>query len=131
MNELFDHTKLAAYYLWEYTGSENALNLWYCAEDIACFLDQSNVLESGLADGILKQGVYSEMYIWFVRHIAFRLYIYTNNPDDKHNWYTAEHLLNDAAWVENITMMANILREGRGGMALGIRSDEVRAYYVK
>ena len=35
---LFNDTKLAAYHLWEYTHLDNTLQLWYCVEDIACFL---------------------------------------------------------------------------------------------
>ena len=63
-NNWFEHTKLVAYYLWEHSGCENALNLWYASEDIASFFEQANILDTGMVDSIKKLGLGSEGYVW-------------------------------------------------------------------
>jgi hypothetical protein len=124
-NNLYERTKLAAYYLWDETGCDRALELWYCAEDAACFLEQSNITDSVTVYGITKLGRLSEAYIWFVRNIAFRLYVYTGETDELRNWYTAERLIGSEAWVGAVTGMAGLLREA----GCEARSGEVRARY--
>ncbi|MDR3239453.1 MAG: hypothetical protein LBT44_05140 [Clostridiales bacterium] len=109
MNEfLFESTKTAAYFLWETTKCDNTLTLWNCAEDIACFLEQSDILSPARITIILGTGVYDMGYISFVRHIAYRIYIYTGREDSLKNWFDAEALLNNIEWRQAITRMAYI-----------------------
>lgn len=128
---LFDSTKLAAYYLWEHTGCENALNLWYCAEDMACYFEQFNILEKQRVDAILRLGVYDPGYIQFVRHIAYRIYIYTNRTDDTANWYAAERLLANGEWTDALLDMSAIYHKEKTNQSVmnEVRSENVRAYY--
>jgi hypothetical protein len=107
-NKLFAHTKLAAYFLWEYTGNDNTLKLWRCAEDIAEFLQSSGILSPDRVVSILRLGIYDLGYINFVRHIAYRIYIHTENEDSLANWFVAERLLSNAEWRQAVTDMANI-----------------------
>ena len=125
----FECTKMVAYYLWEHTGYENALSLWYAAEDIACFFEQTNILELGMVDSIIRLGLRSEGYIWFLRHISYRLYLHTGNTDELANWYLAECLLGNPAWVQCLEEMANLLSSGSAGTIGQVRSDIVRSYY--
>lgn len=125
----FESTKLASYHLWEYTNHDNALDLWYCAEDISCYLEQANILDEGMMHSIQHLGVGSEGYIWFVRHIAYRLYLYSRNHDDLANWYTAEKLIEDLSWVKSITEMASMLRKDRHHAMEQLRSDQVKNFY--
>ena len=128
-HDWFEHTKIAAYYLWEHTGNENALELWHAAEDIACFFEQANITEVGMVDSIRKLGVGSEGYVWFVRNIAFRLYSYTRNPDDLANWFLVEGLLSASPWVDSIVTMADMLRKDSSATAEQMRSDQIRIFY--
>ena len=98
--------KLAAYHLWEYTHLDNTLRLWYCVEDIARFLKQSDILTIAQLDSILSQNVHDLGYIHFVRHIAYRIYIYTDNGDDLFNWLAAESLLGNREWKQSLIGMA-------------------------
>ena len=131
--DLFECTKLAAYYLWEQTDCDQALHLWYCAEDIACFFEQSDILNLEALNIIINQETKEDSYIWFVRHIAFRLYVFTNIKDEFINWYAAERLLKSHGWIENALNMAMIMRFNKDkGIAMdGVRSDNVRAFYAK
>jgi len=129
--EWFDCAQMVAYYLWEQSGCENALDLWYAAEDIACFFEQANILDCQMADSIKKLGIYSEGYVWFVRNISYRLHIYSGNENELTNWFLVERLLSTAAWLENITAMAKMLRTDSGEIAEQVRSDIVRNFYGK
>ena len=128
---LFENTKVAAYFLWEHTQNSNALNLWYCAEDIACYLEQEDILTRAALTAIMRASVYDLGYISFVRPIAFRIYVYTNCDDSLSNWYAAERLLNNEEWCEALTSMADYYRseKNNSGMISEVRSDQVRNYY--
>ena len=128
---LFDNTKKAAYFLWEYTQVDNTLQLWYCAEDIACFLEQSVILSGKQLEAILALDVYDLGYIQFVRHIAYRIYIYTNNNDALFNWYAAERLLANGEWRQAVIHMAytyNTQKTVAGGLSC-IHSGHVKNFY--
>jgi hypothetical protein len=136
MNDWFEYARLAAYFLWEHTGCDNALELWYCAEDIACFFEQANILETSMVEGIIKLSASSEGYIWFLRHMAFRLYLYTGNDHELTNWFLAEQLLTNLGWVQNVTAMAAMLRENMTDNVVvafdameHLRSDTVKSFY--
>ena len=126
----FEHTKLASYCLWELTGYDGALDLWYAVEDIAAFFEQANIVEAGMVDSIRGLGPGSEGYVWFVRNIAFRLHVYTRNEDGLTNWFLVEQLLVNPTWVNNLTAMAALLKTNAGGAIKQIRSDMVRSLYV-
>ena len=132
MNEtLLENTKLAAYFLWEYTQDDNTLRLWYCVEDIACFLEQSDILTVKQLESILALDVYDHGYIEFVRHIAFRIYAYTGNDDALFNWFTAERLLGNGEWRQAIIYMAytyNTQKAVAGGLSC-IHSGHVKNFY--
>jgi hypothetical protein len=123
---MFENTKVAAYYLWDHTRCESALDLWYCAEDIACYFEQMGIRDSANVGSIKKLGVHDLGYIQFVRHVAYRIYIYTNQPDAETNWFAAERLLGVPEWVDSIIQMADALRNQHTG---NVRSENVRAYY--
>ena len=125
----FEYAKMTAYYLWEHTGCEDALDLWYAAEDIASFFEQANILDAKMVEGIVKLGPGSEGYIWFVRNIAFRLHVYAKNSDDLANWYLVEKLLNTPAWVQSIVAMAFMLSADDIEAISQVRSDPVRSFY--
>ena len=134
-NDWFERTKLAAYYLWEHTEkygisvSGNTLDLWYAVEDIAAFLEHANILSRDMVDGIVLLGPGSEGYIWFVRNLAYRLHIYTTNPNTLDNWFMVEQLLASKEWVENITAMATMINQDSENVAKQVRSDMVRSFY--
>ena len=133
MNEksLFDNTKLAAYFLWEHTGCDNALNLWLCAEDIACFFEQTQIIETWHIDNILELGFYDPGYIDFVEHLAYRIFQYTGRSDEWHNWFAAERMLGNIEWVKAMTGMSSIYRKEQRNQSImnDVRSENVRAYY--
>jgi len=128
---LFENTKIAAYFLWEKTRCSNAMNLWYCAEDIACFFERSGYLDKNSIDGILSFNSHCDIYINFMRHVAYRIYIYTECENDLVNWFAAEQLIKICEWTQALANMAAIYRnEGVKHTLLGeIRSDNVRSYY--
>lgn len=130
-NELMEATKLAAYFQWEYTGYNNALSHWYCAEDIACFLETYGVLSIDQIKGILSRGFSDLGYIEFVRHIAFRIYIYSNNPNAKANWFAAEKLIHNYEWCNAIITVAVVYRENKGNNDFtgSLKSDIVKKHY--
>jgi hypothetical protein len=127
--EWFESTQIAAYYLWEHSIYDNALDLWYCAEDIASHFEQANILDAVALNNIKEQGKGSDAYIWFVRHVAYRLYIYTNNDEALTNWFMAESLLESEEWLKNIFNMASILKNDNGECLSQVRSDAVRFFY--
>ncbi|MDR1705872.1 MAG: hypothetical protein LBS19_14485, partial [Clostridiales bacterium] len=48
---MMENTKMASFFLWECSGHQNTLSLWYCTEDIASFLDRcGNYREEELTD---------------------------------------------------------------------------------
>ena len=125
----FECAKVVTYYLWEHTGCENALNLWYAAEDIACFFEQANILDSGMIESIKGLGVGSEGYVWVIRNISYRLHVYTGNGHELTNWYLAEKLISTPAWTESLTAMASMLRSGSESIINQLRSDAIRYFY--
>lgn len=129
--DLYEKTKIVAYYLWECTGHENALSLWYCAEDLAHFFEtrefftvESIMLHTG--------GCYDIRYIAFVRNIAFRIFVYTKNSDHLKNWYDAEALLGNKEWVDAVIQVAQIFHNNKRDFSklVGVRSEHVRSYYA-
>jgi len=127
----FENTKLVAYYLWENTAYDNALALWYAAEDIASFFEQANILDLEMVESIKRLGLASEGYVWFIRNIAFRLHVYTQNQSELTNWFLVERLLNVPEWTTSLTNMASILRTDTAGTVSQIRSDAIRIFYGK
>ena len=125
----FEHTKITAYYLWECSGDGDALKLWYAAEDIASFFEQSKILDAQIVDGIKRMGSGSEGYIWFVRNLAYRVYLHTQNPNELDNWFLTERMLEIPAWLESITAMAAMLNKGDEDDMKHVRSDTVRSFY--
>ena len=131
MNDLFGNTKLAAYFLWEYTGCENAFDLWLCAEDMACLFEQSGLIEPCGVEGIVSSGMYGLEYIEFVRTISYRIFQYTNRDDEWQNWFAAERLLNNGEWVDALTRISAIYRYEKNNQEVmnEVRSENVRAFY--
>lgn len=131
--KLFNSINVAAYFLWEYTQSDNALGLWYCAEDIANFLERNGVITHDKLSGILSSDKDDVNYVDFVRQIAYRIYFYTNDSDDRSNWFIAETLLNNYEWQEVILSAALIYNHINNDMGLirCIRSDFVRNFYLQ
>jgi len=129
--ELFNSTKLAAYFLWETTKHDNALSLWYCAEDIASFLERYEIKSEDEILSIVRQGVTDPGYIHFVRHIAFRIFVYTNRDDADANWYAAETLIANIEWRRASVDVARIYGESEKGSGelSGVKSDAIREYY--
>jgi len=133
MNDiLFENTKIAAYFLWEATGCGNALGLWTCAEDIGSGLEARGVLSPDKMNAITDMGLYSSEYIGLIRHIAFKIFVYTGQRDQEANWFIAEALARSYEWRESITHIARIYSENKSNfMALsGVRSSQVRQNYA-
>ncbi len=128
---LFEYTKIASYFLWESTGCEHALDLWYCAEDIACYFEQMGILSESRVAAIKQLGVYDAAYIHFMRHVAYRIYIYTNRPDPDVNWFAGEGLINNSEWVTALVGMASVYRSEKTNRDFikDVRCENVRAYY--
>jgi len=129
MNDiLFDNTKIASYFFWEYTQADNALALWVCAEDTANYMEVAGIFEPAQIDGIIKKGVYSVEYIAFVRHIAYRLYVYTGNDEADTNWFNAEKLIRNDEWCAAVTKIATVYYENKSNFESlqGVRSERVR-----
>ncbi|MDR1664605.1 MAG: hypothetical protein LBR83_06775 [Clostridiales bacterium] len=128
---LFDATKKAAYFLWEYTGCASALNLWLCAEDMACFFEQHDILNGSRVEAVRRKSVEDPGYIQFVQHVAFRIYIYTNMTDEFINWCIAERLIANDEWVTAMTEMASVYRKEKSNQDVmsDVRSENVRAFY--
>ncbi|GHV41260.1 hypothetical protein FACS189490_07810 [Clostridia bacterium] len=116
--KLFERTKDAAYFIWETTGSDRALNLWTCAENIAGFFAQSKYFSPADIDLVLRKGKEHFEYIHLVRNISYRLYLHTGNDSENKNWYDAEKLIRRHEWVEATCTMASLYRENRDGQDL-------------
>jgi len=134
-HELVTNAKIASYFIWEYTNGDDPLNLWYCAEDIASWFERRGFLTREGIITLLKGDRDSFEYIEFTRHIAFRIFIYTNNEDSVRNWYIAERLLYNHEWTEAIASLASLYshlktdKENTGEM--NIRSPLIRDFYEK
>jgi len=133
MNDyMLNNKKIAAYFIWEYAKEGSALDLWYCAEDIASYLERKNYLAPGDIEYITKMDKYSAEYIGFIRHIAYRLHIYTNRTDELANWFDAENLCVNGEWVSAVTGLAKAFADMRGESGgTGIKNETVRDYYAK
>ena len=132
MNEhVMDRTKQAAYFLWEYTQHDNPLDHWYCAEDIACFFEEYEIFNQESIDQIIRGGRYDRSYIGFLRHIAFRIYIYTNQENPLVNWFAAERLIENLEWSGAICSIAQLYHQGKNSadFVTSLRSDKVRRFY--
>jgi hypothetical protein len=77
-------------------------------------------------EGLIQKGIYDYAYIAFVRHVAFRIYLYTNRPEAETNWFAAERLLGASEWLDAITAMAKSLHNQQTDT---VRSENIRAYY--
>lgn len=130
---LYNFTKTASYFLWEYTKCEHALNLWRCAEDIAFYAERHDVLTVSQIQTILHMGKQNYAYSDFIRNIAFRIYLFTGVNDSKINWFTAERLAYNMEWCAAITGMANIFKAFRNKEASAdiLYSDKIKRYYKK
>jgi hypothetical protein len=128
---LYDATRVIAYFLWEYSGNDDALCHWYCAEDTACYFQESGIFSVEDIENIKRKGLYSEEYIAFVRHIAFRIYTYTLNENCRTNWFTTERLLYNVEWCAAITKLASIYDAEKGNCELTkkIISSKVKKFY--
>jgi len=133
MNEqLFEHTKVTAYFLWEYTQSDNALGLWTCAEDIANHLEVTDVFSPARIEEIAAKGTYSFEYIGFIRHIAFRIHVYTGQEHAETNWFAAEKLVGNREWCDSVTKIAKIYFENKSNFVslTGVRSEQVKINHL-
>ena len=130
-DDLLRSTRIVSYFLWEHTGSDRALGLWYCAEDLACYFEQMGILDVEKVDEFRKLGVNDPSYVHFMRHIAFRIYLYTGCDDADTNWYTAERLVKINEWATALVETARIYRNGKADrdFIAGFRSENVRAFY--
>ncbi len=129
--DLMDWTKIAAYFLWEYTGHDNPLIHWYCVEDMACCLESNNILTINDIDEIKKRGLYDLKYVEFVRKIAYRIYFYTTRDDSLANWFSAERLINNGEWCQAILNIANIYLSEKTSpdFISKLRSDKAKKHY--
>jgi len=133
MNDLlFLNTQRAAYFLWEFTGCDNALGLWTCAEDIGGGLEDRGLLTPEHIDSVAGKGVYSSEYIGLIRLIAFKIFIYTGQRDKEANWFIAEALVKNHEWRGSVTQIAGIYRDNKTHFEAlsGVRSEHVRQNYT-
>jgi hypothetical protein len=94
-------------------------------------LEQSGLLTPEKITELLTLGKYDLKYIQFVRHIAYRIYLYTNRDDKLANWYCAESLLENGEWRSAICIMASIYSQEKftaNGLS-ELRSGHVKNYY--
>jgi len=131
--EMIEKTKLAAFYLWEYSGYENTMALWYCAEDIASFFERCQMYTDESVLAITRLNHSEREYRSFIRHIAYRLHLYTGIQDDGFNWQVSERLVDNREWREAIVFLAsgmNALRDGNAPVdGYRILSPTVKEYY--
>jgi hypothetical protein len=107
------------------------LDLWYCAEDIACFLEQSDILTIWHLETILSLDVNDLGYIQFMRHISYRIHVYTKNNNSVFNWLTAEGLLRNKEWRQALIGMASYFNKHKkmaGGLSC-VHSEQVKKIY--
>lgn len=130
--ELLENTKVATYFLWEYTRSDNAMDLWYCAEDMAYYFETNRIEKMEDIYAVLKKGKNSFEYINIIRNLSFRIYLYSKNEDCLSNWYVAERLFSNSEWCGAVINMANEFRKNKGKAESlnGIHLETVRQYYV-
>jgi len=130
-DDLFENTKVAAYFLWEYTECPGALGLWYCAEDLAAYFERKNYHLPADVYSILRENVYDIRRVAFVRHIAYRIHVYTNNPNKLDNWFAAERLLNNGEWISSVCAIARVYHENKEDFSklTGVRSEYVKQRY--
>ena len=126
--DLFNSTKIASYFIWEYTRCDIAMNMWYCAEDTANYFERGGYTDKQLVRQIVMLDPNHAQYIDFIRHIAFRLYIYTNRADELSNWLDAEKLARCGEWLDAIIDMAVIFSTQKAILS-GIKSDYIRNCY--
>ena len=133
--EMIERTKLAAFYLFQYSGYENTLALWYCAEDIASFFERCRMYTEESVQVILQLHRSEREYRAFIRHISYRLHLYMGIIDDIYNWQLAERLLDNREWRDAIVFLAAGLHEMREGHAPGdvyqVQSPAVKEYYLQ
>ena len=131
MKKLFDVTNQTAYHIWEASKSDNALNVWYCAEDIASWFEKNGLFTQQDIIDIRDKGSKSYEYTDLIRNIAFRIYIYTCNDNQLDNWFASELLINDEVWINSVTAMARYYLESKASddFLKNIKSDRVKDYY--
>lgn len=128
-DRLFESIKVSSYFLWEYTKSDNALQLWCCSEDLACFFQRNGITSSAILDDILNKGKHNPMYVDFVRNISYRIFMYTGNTDHTQNWFLAEKLLTNAEWKNAMVTASNIFKDIDKELCKTIRAESIRNYY--
>jgi len=130
--QLFDCTKVTAYFLWEYTHCDNALGLWTCAEDIANFMEFADIFTPESIRDIQAKGLYSYEYIDFMRNIAFRIHVYSGQDHAETNWFTAERLVGNDEWCRSVTDIARIYYDNKSNFEAlsGVRSEQVRQNHL-
>lgn len=131
--KLYDCINLASYIIWEYSQSENALGLWCCAENIANYFEQNDILSQDSLNEIVKLGKNDERYVKFFKDISYKIYTYSGNFDHIKNWFLAESLVENKEWTESVIKAAQIYRNMKGDKEIikTIRSDVVRDFYNK
>lgn len=126
-NILSESTKVASYLLWEKTKHNNALDLWYCSENIAFYLENNDITTMVLMENLLNKSKYDYSYINFIRNISFRIFLSTDNKDHLLNWFVAETLLEDKEWCRAIINMAYVFRVMRDGkIDASVRTEWIR-----
>lgn len=131
-DRLYASTKVASYFLWEYTKHSNALDLWYCAEDIGFYLEKEHILEPEALRQMRSRPKTDRDYIHLVRHIAFRVHIFTGNPDALANWFAAERLLANGEWIDSVISIAGIysrIRLGEIEIKDAIRTERIKRHF--
>ena len=131
-DRLYFDTKVVSYFLWEYTKFQNALDLWYCAEDMGFFLEKENMLTISDLQRVLQLDKTDMRYIRFVRHIAYRVHIFTNNSDALSNWFVAERLLSNGEWTEaliGVALTYSRIRMGEIDIKDAIRTERIKKHF--
>ena len=105
--EIFESKKTIAYFLWEYTNCDNTFCLWQCAENIAQYFKREKLFHPENVFDIIYSHKNKPLYINFIRQIAFRIFLYTQNKDEKFNWYAAEKLISNSECLLAILKIAN------------------------
>ena len=128
-----EHLKLAAFYLWQYTGYSNTQALWYCAEDIASFFERCQYTTEESVQKVMNLNRADRDYRAFIRHISYRLHLYTGIIDDSFNWQVTEKLLDNVEWRESIIALAAGLSTMRRGESpqddYQLQSPVIKEYY--
>lgn len=137
-DKLYESINTMTYLLWEHTKSENALSLWYCAEDIANIFEKNNVITINALDEIISKRN-EDGYREFIRLLSYRIHKYTGELSTVKNWFTTEKLINNSEWKNAVISAAEILRSCRDlssnpecrNIIKSIRSEQIRNYYLK